>query len=71
MLLVLNDSHFAANNAADSAGLYWACPIITAVHKNGLKLLDDDCATDKIIGVSRLVNGNVPIENINGLDVRL
>lgn len=71
VLLVLNDSHFDANNAADSAGFYWTCPIITAVHKNGLQLSDDGCATDKIIGVSRLVNGNVPIENINGLDIRL
>lgn len=71
VLLVLDDAHFNAENAADSAGFYWTCPLLTAVHKNGLQLSDRGSTTNDVIDVSKLVNGNVPLQNINGLDVRV
>jgi hypothetical protein len=69
--LAKNNSLFNYDNCADSAGFYWVCPEITATGENGLTISDAGFTVKNITHASRLVNGNVAPENINGLDVRL
>jgi hypothetical protein len=71
VLLAKNNSLFNYDNCADSAGFYWVCPEITATGENGLAISDAGFTVKNTTHASRLVNGNVAPENINGLDVRL
>jgi predicted chitinase len=64
-LLVTNDSSYNAANCADSAGYY------VAGYAGMIKKMDEGTSADDCIAVSRCVNGNVAVQNINGLDGRL
>lgn len=70
-LIAENNQSFNPANCADSAGFYWTCPAITATSKNALDVSDTGLALDQIVSASRTTNGNVPIQNINGLSTRI
>lgn len=70
-LIATDNQHFNPANCADSAGFYWTCPTITANRRNGLAVSDAGIALADIVAASRLTNGNVAIQNINGLELRI
>ncbi|MDR0564167.1 MAG: hypothetical protein LBG78_04435, partial [Azoarcus sp.] len=70
-LIVTNNNTYNAENCADSSGFYWVNRRITATGQTGLETSDAGIYIADIIQTCRLVNGNVSIQNINGLDVRL
>jgi len=65
MLLVTSNSNYNAANCADSAGYY------IAGYAGMVMKMDQGISVDDVIAVSRCVNGNVAVQNINGLDGRL
>ncbi|KPF66647.1 hypothetical protein IP84_15525 [beta proteobacterium AAP99] len=69
--LATDNSTYNAHNCADSACFYWTCPEITATGKNVLEPSDEGITNAKIIACSRSTNGNVPVQNINGLGTRM
>ena len=58
-------------SCADSAGFYWVCTRInaTATHMNSPS--DQGITPPDVLAVSRGVNGNVSVERVNGLDIRV
>jgi len=64
-LLVTSNSNYNAANCADSAGYY------IAGYAGMIKKMDQGISIDDSIAVCRCVNGNVAVQNINGLDSRL
>ena len=63
-----------ANNdfaCADSAGFYWTCPAINAAGEHINRRADSGTLIDDIVSVSRAINGNVAVQKINGLDIRI
>lgn len=65
VLIATSDSVFNAVNCADSAGYY------IASHSSMLSKMDEGISKDDAVKVSRCVNGEVAIQNLNGLDARL
>lgn len=57
-------------NCADTAGFYWVCVTINAVHKHMSKMADRGVGVTDVLAVSRGINGNVAVHKVNGLDVR-
>ena len=70
-LIAQDNNHFNAHNCADSAGTYWTCPEMTATGRNTLTTSDNGIALDDAIAAAKSTNGNVPIQNVNGLAGRL
>lgn len=70
-LLATSNSVFNAHNCADSACFYWTCPEITATGKNVLDPSDSGITNSQVIACSKSTNGNVPVQNINGLGTRI
>lgn len=70
-LIATSESQYDADNCADSAGFYWICSDITANGQNVLETSDAGANLSNCIEASRATNGNVPQQNINGLDVRV
>ncbi|RZL65363.1 MAG: hypothetical protein EOP81_04750 [Variovorax sp.] len=64
-LLVTSNSNYNAANCADSAGCY------IAGYAGMVGKMDAGISVEDCIAVSRCVNGNVAVQNINGLDGRL
>ncbi len=69
-VLATSNSNFNAHNCADSAAFYWTCPNITATGKNILQPSDTGISYADVLECSRSTNGNVPVQNINGLGTR-
>lgn len=57
-------------NCADSAGFYWVCTLINALHKHMSRMADMGLAPSEVLAVSRGINGNVAVQKVNGLDIR-
>lgn len=57
-------------NCADSAGFYWACPTINAMHRHMSRMADIGINPTDVLAVSRGINGNVAVQKVNGLDIR-
>ncbi|WP_420996756.1 hypothetical protein ACKI2N_029025 [Cupriavidus sp. 30B13] len=68
--LIAGSTSHNAENCADSAGFYWTCPNITATQINAIKVSDRGTGIDEVVEVSKTTNGNVSIQNINGLATR-
>jgi predicted chitinase len=64
-LLVSNNDVYNASNCVDSAGYY------VAAYAGMVKKMDGGVSVADAVAVSRCVNGDVAMENINGLDGRL
>ncbi len=64
-LLASSNSNYNAANCANSGGYY------VAGYDGMIKKMDQGISVDDSIAVCRCVNGNVAVENINGLDGRL
>ncbi len=64
-LIALNNTTYNSNNCADSACFYVMC------HPSMPRKMDTGIAQTDAIAVSKCVNGDVAIENLNGLDARL
>lgn len=64
-VIAKSNAEYNASNCADSAGYY------IASHESMLKKMDRGTEQEDAISVSKCVNGNVAIQNLNGLDVRL
>ncbi len=72
VLLADTNTVFNRHNCADSAGLYWTCREMTAIGTNTLKTTDQGgIKIETAVQASRSTNGNVPNQNINGLEHRL
>ncbi|WP_236066840.1 M23 family metallopeptidase [Paraburkholderia haematera] len=71
VLIAQDNISFNRANCADSAGLYWVCPVMTAVGKNSLKTSDLGIDVANVVDSSKSTNGNVVNEKINGLECRL
>jgi murein DD-endopeptidase MepM/ murein hydrolase activator NlpD len=69
-LIAQSNRVFNSQNCADSSGLYWTCSAMTAIGRNTLITSDRGVSLDDIIIASKSTNGNVAVENINGLDNR-
>ena len=68
--LIATDNHnYQSANCADSAGFYWTA--IAATPAKGLEASDSGLDVDAVVLCSKLTNGNVSVENVNGLDVRV
>ncbi|HYQ14299.1 MAG TPA: hypothetical protein VEQ58_01025, partial [Polyangiaceae bacterium] len=67
-LIATSQTVFDAVNSADTAGFYWLTHSTT---NNGLTLSDAGIGLTEIVSVSKYVNGNVSVQNLNGLDHRL
>jgi len=67
-LIATSQTVFDAVNSADTAGFYWLTHSTT---NNGLSLSDAGTGLTEIVSVSKYVNGNVSIQNLNGLDHRI
>jgi hypothetical protein len=64
-MIALNNTTYNAPNCADSACWF-------VIGKNGmLKKIDNGIAQSDAIAVGKCVNGEVPIQKLNGLEVRL
>jgi hydroxyethylthiazole kinase len=70
-LIALSNTQFNSHNCADTAGLYWVCDQMTATGTNTLRTSDGGITTLDAIQASRATNGNVQVQNINGLGNRL
>lgn len=57
-------------NCADSAGFYWVCVTINAMHKHMSRMADVGIDASDVLAVSRGINGNVAVQKVNGLDIR-
>ena len=68
VLIARTDTVFNAVNSADTAGFYWLTHSTT---NNGLRLSDAGTGLTEIVAVSKYVNGNVSVQNLNGLDHRI
>ncbi len=64
-MIALNNTSYNAANCADSA----CCYVVATAGM--LKKIDNGIAQSDAIAVSKCVNGNVAIQNLNGLEVRL
>lgn len=64
-LLVMSNSNYNAANCTDSAGYY------IAAYAGMVGKMDAGISVEDSIAVCRCVNGDVAVQNINGLDGRL
>lgn len=64
-LLVSSNTNYNPANCADSAGYY------IASYRGMIGKMDSGISVDDCVAVCRCVNGNVALQNINGLDERL
>lgn len=64
----ITQSDFAC---ADSAGFYWVCVRINAIANHMNSPADQGITPTDVLAVSRGVNGNVTVERVNGLDIRI
>jgi hypothetical protein len=64
-LIALNNTTYNSNNCADSACFY------VMSHASMMRKMDAGIGQTDAIAVSKCVNGDVAIQNLNGLDVRL
>lgn len=64
-LLVSSNTNYNPANCADSAGYY------IASYRGMIRKMDSGISVDDCVAVCRCVNGNVALQNINGLDERL
>ncbi|AFT87936.1 lysozyme family protein [Paraburkholderia phenoliruptrix] len=72
VLLADTNTAFNRHNCADSAALYWTCRKMTATGTNTIKTTDaGGLQIDTAVQASKSTNGNVPNQNVNGLDHRL
>jgi hydroxyethylthiazole kinase len=67
-LIASSQAVFDAVSSADTAGFYWLTHSTT---NNGLSRSDAGTGLTEIVSVSKYVNGNVSIQNLNGLDHRI
>jgi predicted chitinase len=72
VLMADTNTKFNRHNCADSAALYWTCRRMTATGTNTIKTTDaGGMQIDTAVQASKSTNGNVPNQNVNGLDHRL
>jgi predicted chitinase len=72
VLMADTNTMFNRHNCADSAALYWTCRKMTATGTNTIKTTDaGGLQIDTAVQASKSTNGNVPNQNVNGLDHRL
>ncbi|MEX3929221.1 hypothetical protein AB4Y36_35090 [Paraburkholderia sp. BR10936] len=72
VLMADTNTTFNRHNCADSAALYWTCRKMTATATNTIKTTDaGGLQIDTAVQASKSTNGNVPNQNVNGLDHRL
>ncbi|PXW23145.1 hypothetical protein [Paraburkholderia caballeronis] len=72
VLMADTNTTFNRHNCADSAALYWTCRKMTATGTNTIKTTDaGGLQIDTAVQASKSTNGNVPNQNVNGLDHRL
>ena len=64
VLIATDNANYNANNCADSAGFFMVSRVMKSKMDAGISVAD-------AIAVSRVVNGDVLIQNLNGLDARL
>jgi len=69
--LIAGSTDHNAENCADSAGFYWTCPDITATQGNAIEVSDRGTGISEVVDASKTTNGNVSIQNINGLATRI
>ncbi|MEO6856384.1 MAG: M23 family metallopeptidase [Rhodoferax sp.] len=65
ILIAFNNAKYNALNCADSACFY------VSSHSSMMRKMDGGLTQSDGIAVSKCVNGDVPIQNLNGLDIRL
>jgi hypothetical protein len=63
--IALSNTNYNAENCADSACFY------VASHASMVKKIDHGIAQSDAIAGGKFVNGDVAIQNLNGLEVRL
>lgn len=69
VLIATSNTVFNAVTSADTTGFYWATHTPPTDHGNGLS--DPGTSVTDMVAVSKFVNGQVPNQNVNGLDQRI